>query len=308
MTIQQLEYIIAVDKYHHFGKAAEACGVTQPTLSLMIKKMEDELDVRIFDRDAYPIATTEVGRKIIDKANIVLFNLYQIPEITKTEKELTSGEVRIAMTSTIAPFLTQGIFKYIGKKYQMVQPIIQERFSDTIISMLKKAEIDMGILRSPIDDPELLEIPLYHEKFLAYVSPQHPLYKKESLDSTNILDHPIWIINNGLRRFDKSMLHKGESFNYDVMYEGGRVGTLISIVNELGGLTIIPEFHKSMIVFSMQQNLRPIVNPEISRHISIYIRKDYIHEHMLNIIVEAVRNTIPYENLDNMIKKGRVSL
>lgn len=308
MIIQQLEYIKAVDKYGHFGKAAEACGVTQPTLSLMIKKMEEELDVRIFDRDSYPIVATEAGRKIIDKAGVVLYNLNQIPEITKSEKELASGEVKIAMTSTIAPVLIPGMFKYIVKEYPSVQPIIQERFSETIIGMLKKAEIDMGILLSSVNDPELLEIPLYQEKFLAYVSPEHPLYRKNALDSTKILDHPIWIIKNGLRRFERSMLGEGESFDYDKMYEGGRAGTLIYIVNELGGLTIIPELHKNLILFSLQQNLRPIVNPVVSRNVSLYIRKDYIHEQLLNIIVESIRNTIPLENIDDVIRRGRLVL
>lgn len=305
MTLQQLECIKAVDKYGHFGRAAEACGVTQPTLSLMIKKMEEELDVRIFDRDSYPIVATEAGRKIIDKAGIVLYNLNQIPEITKSEKELASGEIKIAMTSTIAPVLIPGMFKYIVKKYPDVQPIIQERFSETIIGMLKKAEIDMGILVSSVNDPELLEIPLYQEKFLAYVSPEHPLYKKDALDSTKILDYPIWIIKNGLRRFDRSMLGEGENFDYDKMYEGGRAGTLIYIVNELGGLTIIPELHKNLILYSLLPNLRPIVNPVVSRKVSLYIRKDYIHEQLLNIIVESIRNTIPLENLDDMICRGR---
>lgn len=308
MIIQQLEYIKAVDKYGHFGKAAEACGVTQPTLSLMIKKLEEELDVRIFDRDSYPIVATEAGRKIIDKAGIVLYNLNQIPEITKSEKELASGEVKIAMTSTIAPVLIPGMFKYIVKKYPSVQPIIQERFSETIIEMLKKAEIDMGILVSSVNDPELLEIPLYQEKYLAYVSPEHPLYRQNALDSTKILDHPIWIIKNGLRRFERSMLGEGESFDYDKMYEGGRAGTLIYIVNELGGLTIIPELHKNLILFSLQQNLRPIVNPVVSRNVSLYIRKDYIHEQLLNIIVESIRNTIPLENIDDVIRRGRLVL
>lgn len=308
MTLQQLEYIKAVDQFGHFGKAAEACGVTQPTLSLMIKKMEEELDVRIFDRDSYPIVATEAGRKIIDKASVVLYNLNQIPEITKSEKELASGEVKIAMTSTIAPVLIPGMFKHIGNKYPAVQPIIQERFSETIVGMLKKAEIDIGILASSVNDPELLEIPLYQESFLAYVSPEHPLFKKEALDSTKILDHPIWIIKNGLRRFDRSMLGDGERFNYEKMYEGGRAGTLIYIVNELGGLTIIPELHKNLILYSMQTNLRPIVNPVVSRKVSLYIRKDYIHEQMLNIIVEAIRFTIPLENLDEVIKKDRLVL
>ena len=111
MTLQQLRYIVAIDDYRHFGKAAEACGLTQSTLSLMVKKMEDELDVRIFDRDAHPVAPTEIGRRIIDQAKVVLFNAGQISEMTRTEKESLSGPLRIALISTVSPVLIPGIFK-----------------------------------------------------------------------------------------------------------------------------------------------------------------------------------------------------
>ena len=126
MTLQQLEYIVAVDEYNHFGKAADACGVTQPTLSLMIKKLEEELDVTIFDRDSHPVRPTQMGRRIIDKSKIVLFNANQMVEMTKKEKDLTSGEVKVAMISTVAPVLTPGLFKYMCKKYPKVQPLVQE--------------------------------------------------------------------------------------------------------------------------------------------------------------------------------------
>lgn len=308
MTLQQLEYIKAVDEYGHFGNAAEACGVTQPTLSLMIRKLEEELDVRIFDRESHPVVATEAGRKIIDKAGVILYNSRQLVELTRTEKELASGEVRIAMTSTVAPFLVPGIFKHICRNYPDVRPLVQEMLTSSVIDRLKKAEIDMGVMVSPVDDPDLMEIPLYHETFLAYVSPSHHLYQKEALESTKILDHPIWIMKDGIRQFDRSMLTEGERFSYDRMYEGGRAGTLIYIVNELGGLTVVPELHKSLILYSMQVNLRPLVNPVVSRRVSLVIRKDYIHERMLNIVVDAVRNTIPIENQEEIIKRGPLKL
>jgi len=308
MTLQQLEYIIAVNEYGHFGKAADACGITQPTLSLMIKKLEEELDIQIFDRDTHPVKATEFGQKIIDKARVVLFNSNQLVEMTKTEKELASGDVNIAMISTVAATLIPGIFKHIGTNYPEVHPIIQEAPADSIIEKLKRAEIDLGIVVSPINDPELLEIPLYHEKFMAYVSPDYPLYKKEALDSTKLLDHPIWIMKDGIRQFDRSMLTEGEQFTYDRMYEGGRAGTLIYIVNQMGGLTIVPELHKDLILFSMQTNLRPIKNPEVRRTLSMIIRKDFIHETMLNIVIEAIKSTIPVENQENVIRKGHLTL
>ncbi|MBP9998014.1 MAG: LysR family transcriptional regulator [Bacteroidales bacterium] len=308
MTLQQLEYIISVAEYGHFGKAADACGVTQPTLSLMIKKLEEELDVVIFDRDSHPVNPTVLGQKVIDKARVVLFNTGQLVELTRSEKSLASGEVKIAMISTVAPVLTPGLFRYLCKTYPQVHPQVQEMLSDSIIRRLKKAELDMGIVVSPVKDPDLMEIPLFHEKFLAYVSPDYPLYAKTSLESKKLLNHPIWIMKDGLRQFDKSMLAEGERFSYDKMYEGGRAGTLIFIVNEIGGMTIIPELHRNLILYSMQENLRPIVNPELSRKISLVIRKDYVHERMLNIVIEAVRNTIPLENQEDIIKKGNLIL
>lgn len=308
MTLQQLEYIVALDEYRHFGKAADACGVTQPTLSLMIKKLEEELDVQIFDRETHPIDVTGPGRKIIDKAHVILYNAGQLVEMTKSEKMLSSGEIKIAVISTVAPVMTPGIFRYIGKTYPEVQPIIQEMLTESLIDKLKKAQLDMGITVGPVNDPELLEIPLFHERFLAYISEDSPLYAKDSLTPEEILDSPIWVMKDGLRRFDKSMLKSGETFRYHQMYEGGRAGTLIYIVNELGGITIVPELHKNMILFSMQKNLRPIVNPEVSRKISLVIRKDYVHEHLLNIVIEAVRNTIPLENQEEIIRKGWIKL
>lgn len=308
MTLQQLEYIRAVDEYGHFGKAAEACGITQPTLSLMIKKLEEELDVVIFDRDSHPVVATEVGRRILDKAGVVLYNARQLQEMTKTERQLCSGPVNIGMISTVAPVIIPGLFRFLYRNHPDMEPLMQEMLSGTIIEKLKKAEIDMGILSSPVSDPALLEIPLYHERFLAYVSPDNPLHAMEQLESTLLLDHPVWIIKDGIRQFDRTMLAEGENFHYDTMYEGGRVGNLIYIVNQIGGMTIIPELHSDLLLYSMQTNLRPIVNPEVSRTISLVVRKDYIHEEILNVIIDGIKATVPASNHEDMIRHGRLRL
>jgi len=297
-----MEYIIAVDQHGHFGKAADTCGITQPTLSLMIKKLEEELDVQIFDRESHPVKATEFGRKIIDKAKVVVFNSNQLVEMTKSEKELSSGEIKIGMISTVAPVLIPGLFSYLLKNHSRVQPNVQEMLAEDILDRLKKAELDMGIVVSPVDDPDLLEIPIFHEKFLAYVSPDYPLYEKTELQSKALLDHPVWILKDGLRHFDKSMIVEGENFSYDQMYEGGRAGTLIFIVNQIGGITIVPELHTSLILYSMQKNLRPLVNPEVSRTLSLVIRKDYIHEKLLNIVVDAIKSVVPVQNQEEIIQ------
>ena len=307
MTLQQLRYIIAIDDYRHFGKAAESCGLTQSTLSLMVKKMEEELDVRIFDRDAHPVAPTEIGRKIIDRAKVVLYNVEQIAEMTRSEKETLSGPLRIALISTISPVLVPGLFKYMGEKHPSIALQTEEMLTVTIKEKLRKAEVDMGILTGPVTEDGLLEIPLYHERFLAYVSPDNPAYGQESIRAETLFRQPLWIIRDGLRQLDPKELEDGR-FTYDRFFEGGRVGILIQVVNDNGGLTIIPETHVNFILFSQQHCIRPIVDPVPSRTISLVIRSDYIHEAKLNAVVDAVKQIVPGTLLDNVIRKGRLTL
>ena len=307
MTLQQLRYIIAIDKYRHFGKAADACGLTQSTLSLMVKKLEEELDVRIFDRDAHPVTPTAIGRKVIDRAKVVLYNVEQISEMTRTEKETLTGPLKIALISTVAPVLVPGLFKYIGENYPTITLQTEEMLTDTIKDKLRKAEVDMGIMSGPVSDTDLLEIPLYHERFLAYVSSTNPAYAQESIRMETILEHPVWIIRDGLRQLDPSELKPGE-ITFDRFFEGGRVGILIQVVNDNGGITIIPETHSNFILYSQQNCLRPIVDPVPGRTISLVIRADYIHEAKLNAVVDAVRRIIPGTLLESVIRKGRLSL
>ena len=308
MTLQQLEYIVAVDRYGYFVAAAEACGVTQSTLSLMVRRLEDELDVRIFNRNSHPVEATEAGRKVIERARMVLYHCDQLIEETKSDRELLSGSLRIAMISSVAPVIIPGLFRHVRAHYPSIDLRTEEMLSSTVMSQLHRAEIDMGIVASPVDDPEMLEIPLYHEAFLAYVSPQEPVYQAESIPRSEVLDHPLWVIRDGVRLLDRSKMHPGESFHYDTQYEGGRVGMLIQIINENGGMAIIPETHVGLILRSQQANVRPIVDPVPSRTVSLVIRRDFVHERMLNIVVDAVRTVIPPHLLEPVIQSGELKL
>ena len=307
MTLQQLRYIIAIDDFRHFGKAAEACGLTQSTLSLMVKKMEEELDVRIFDRDAHPVAPTEIGRRIIDRAKVVLYNVEQISLMTQSEKEILTGPLKIALISTVSPVLVPGMFKYFGLNYPSISLQAEEMLSSTIKDKLRKAEVDMGVLAGPISDPDLLEIPLYHERFMAYVSPDNPEFAMDSITTDKLYEQPVWIIGDGLRQMAPGEM-KESGLNYERLFEGGRVGILIQVVNDNGGITIIPETHTDLIMYNQQRCLRPITDPVPSRTISLAIRSDYIHEAKLNAVVDAIKQIIPESLLDSVIRKERLVL
>ena len=308
MVLQQLKYIVAIDEYRHFGKAAEACGLTQSTLSLMVKKLEEELDVLIFNRDVHPVAPTEIGEKIIAQARVVLYNVDQISEMALSEKAVLSGPLRIALISTVAPVLVPGLFKYIGTHHPAISLQTEEMLTQTIKDKLHKAEVDIGILASPVGDPELLEIPLYTERFFAYVSENDPSYAAETISAASLYRRPLWIIRDGLRLFDTSQVSPDERISYEKYFEGGRVGTLIQIVNENGGMTIIPETHINLILFSHQKGVRPIVAPEPKRTIVLAVRRDFIHEALLNVVIRAVKSIIPGVLLEGNIRQGDVRL
>jgi len=302
MTLQQLEYVVAVDEYRYFVKAAEACGVTQSTLSLMIKKLEEELDINIFRRDTHPVEVTEIGQKVIEEAKLVLYHSKQLIELTQSEKNLAEGPLKVGMISTVAPVLMPKTFSFINTFHPGIKLQAQEMRSATIIDRLKKAEIDMGILTAPVDDKEILELPLYHERFFAYIADDDLLVRHETIERSHLVDYPLWVMKDGIRLFEKSDLSQKYKDTYEEMYEGGRVGILIQIADENGGITILPETHLSLLDAKARQRLRPIVGQTISRVICLAMRKDYIHEQMMNIFVKAVKSCISPELYEPSIK------
>ncbi len=308
MTLQQLKYIVAVNDYRHFGKAAESFGLTQSTLSLMIKKMEEELDVVLFDRDQHPVAPTEIGRKVIEQAKIALYQVESIREMTLSERETLSGTLNLAMISTVAPVLVPGLFKYTRTVCPDLKLQTREMLSTTIIDQLKKAEIDIGIFAGREEsEPELLQIPVYHERFFAYISPDDPLFHLDSVTQEALMERPIWIMRNGMRLLDREELKAGERFTYEDFFEGGRVGILIQIVNENGGLTIVPETHIPFLPESRRSSLKPVV-PERQRTIYLALRKDYVHERKLNLLLQAIKSIIPPTLLDPLVRPDHLSL
>ena len=185
--------------------------------------------------------------------------------------------------------------------------LLLKQFGTASLKGFGVEDLDMGIIAGPVQDPDLLEIPLYHERFLAYVSPQNPAYLQESIKMETLFEQPIWIIRDGLRLMNPGDFKEGE-ISYDRLFEGGRVGILIQVVNDNGGMTIIPETHTDLILYSQQGCLRPITDPVPSRTISLVVRNDYIHEAKLNVVVDAVKRIIPGVLLDSVIRKQRLNL
>ena len=299
---------MAVDEYRYFVQAAEACGVTQSTLSLMVKKLEEELDVTIFDRDSHPVKLTEIGKKVVDEAKLVLYHSRQLVERTLSEKRLVSGPLRIGMISTVAPVLMAETFRFLKDFYPDIRMQAQEMHSAAIIDCLKKAEIDMGIMASPVNDKDLLELPLFHERFYAYIAPDNEEEPQGDIKRSQLREFPLWVMRGGVRLVEKNSLSSEVRYTYEEMYEGGRVGILIQIANENGGVTIVPESHVRFLSAETKSHLHPIVEPVPQRVISLVIRKDYIHEQMMNVVVKAVKKCVPAELHEQTIKADYIKL
>lgn len=308
MTFQQLEYLVALSKTRHFVNAAEMCGVTQPTLSMMVQKLEDELDIRIFDRSKHPIEVTKIGEKIIDQAQITLAQLNRINELVSAEKGDVSGNINIAIIPTVAPYVLPKFFAKFKSMYPELSFKISEMRTDTIEKMLHLGEIDMGILSTPLMNPNILEIPLYYEKFIAYISPDDRLYQKKELVSTELPVEHLWVLEEGhcLRNQVFNFCMKDMDVSY--AYEAGSIETLIKIVDENGGYTVIPELHLEFLTDEQKKNVRKLVDPKPVREISLVIQQNFIREGQLNAVADIIKKIIPKEMLDGRLKKFAIKI
>ncbi len=307
MTIQQLEYIVALNRFRHFVSASEHCGVSQPTLSQMIKKIEDELDVTIFDRTKNPIEPTKMGKRIIAQAEISLREVKKINEMVIYETEKLSGSLLIGVIPTLAPYLVPRFIKHFGSTCPKVELTVSEMNTATLIKALEKEEIDMFIAATPLEQENFYEIPLYYEKFVAYFSSQTP-YQFKKLSANSMPKDDLWVLEEGHCLRDQTFNFCLESTDYNQVFEAGSIETLIRIVDENGGYSVIPELHIPFLTPEQQNNIQEIESPPATREVSIVIKKDFIKEKLINAVAEAVKSIIPEPMLDGRLKKFAIRL
>jgi LysR family hydrogen peroxide-inducible transcriptional activator len=308
MNIQQLEYIVAVDRYRHFAKAAKSCGVSQPTLSMMIQKLEEELGLEIFDRSKSPVSTNQSGEMIVNQARVVLYNIRQLKEMADSTKESILGDLEMSIIPTVAPYLLPKLFGEFKRNLPSLRCRVSEMKTSTVIEKLKSAEIDLAIVATPLNDPEILEVPLYYERFLAYISPGDELYSRTELNVAEINYDRMWILEEGHCFRDQIFNICNRAHNNFQQYEAGSIETLIKVVDENGGFTIFPELHLSSLSPAQQKHVRPFRGEEPRREISLVFRQDFIKEKLLNVIVSSIKSIIPQSMLDPRLSKMRVKL
>ena len=301
MTITQLEYIIAVDTHKGFGEAAKNCFVTQPTLSMQIKKLEEELDIVIFDRSKKPVLTTDIGKKIIQQAKISLRELKRVQEIINNERGEFSGTLRIGIIPTISPYLIPRFAPNFVRKYPKVQIKVEELLSEDIIQKLQNDQLDVGIMVHRENLRGLLKMPLYYEQFLLYFSSNHSLLQNDAVQLSELNPSEIWLLKEGHCFRDQIKNFCGETFfsnhNHALEFESGSIETLRKIVANEFGYTLLPELAVEELSAAEQTKIRALKNLMPTREVSLVIHRSFLKEQLINALKAEVVNAVPKKML-----------
>ena len=290
MTITQLKYVLAVAEYKNFTLAAEKCFVTQPTLSMQIQKVEEELGIQIFDRTKKPIQLTEIGHKIVTQSKNIVNEADRIQDIVDQQKGFVGGEFRLGIIPTIMPTLLPMFLKNFIKKYPKVKLIIEELNTEDIIFKLNNGHLDASIAAKPLNEEKIKEVVLYFEPFVAYIPENHIASSKKEIEISDLNMDEILLLQDG-HCFRDSVLNICKSNNIEnnnFQLESGSFETLIKLADEGLGTTLLPYLHTLDMVEKNKLKLRHFIEPKPAREVSLIYPKNELKIH----IIDALRTTI----------------
>jgi LysR family transcriptional regulator, hydrogen peroxide-inducible genes activator len=297
MTFVQLEYVVAVDTYRHFASAAEHCFVTQPTLSMQVQKLEEELGVKLFDRSKQPVVPTEIGVEIIEQARRILSEKNVITELVQTKKGIITGELRIGIIPTLAPYLLPLFVQSFAKKYPHIKLIVQELMTEYIITRLREGRIDVGILVTPLQENGIKEHVLFYEELLAYVSKKNSAYKKTYVLAQDIDPEKLWLMEEGhcfrSQIVNLCELRRASEMGTHFEYEAGSIETLRRMVDMNDGITILPELTTLDMTARQLQLIRHFKKPAPMREVSIVVHRDFVKKRLIEALKEEIIAAIP---------------
>lgn len=302
VTLVQLEYIVAVDNLKHFARAAEKCFVTQPTLSMQIKKLEDDLGVKIFDRNRQPVITTDIGCLVVDQARKILGESKKIVDIVKHYKLDISGELNIGIIPTLAPYLLPLFAGRFKKKYPSVILNVEELITEQLVDKLKSDQLDAAIFVTPYNDDSIKEQPLFYEEMLVYAHAEHPLLKKSRVQFDDIAIPEIWLLSDGhcfrSQVINLCSLHDRPGSELPFNYEGGAIETLVRIIDREGGFTIIPQLAINELSAKQKKNVIPFEGYKPLREVSICYARYFVKRRLVDLMAEEIKAAVPKELLN----------
>ena len=297
ITLTQLEYIVAIDEYRHFATAAEKCFVTQPTLSMQIKKLEDELGVIIFDRSRQPVVPTDLGAKLIEQARMTLSATQRIKEIIQEEQQEVEGTLKIGIIPTLAPYLLPVFIGPYIRKYPAVKVEVEELVSEEIIRRLKRDMLDVGLFVTPYHDEKIVERPVFYEEMLVYAHPDSELLKKKEVGHEDIVTSDIWMLGNG-HCFRNQVVNLCEMSasqhkNLPFEFESNSLETLMRIVDVEGGFTLIPELALQYMSPEKKKQVRSIANTKPLREVSVIYSRHFTKQRLITLLCDEIKSVVP---------------
>lgn len=302
ITLTQLDYIVAVDTFRHFGKAAEHCFITQPTLSMQIKKLEEDLEVVIFDRSKQPLIPTDVGERIIEQSRIVLQDAEKINSIVKDHKNLISGELKIGIIPTLAPYLLPLFIGKYKRKYPSILITVEELTTENIIDQLNRDLLDVGILVTPLKEDRITERPIFYEEMMLYIHEEHALAAKSEIDVRDIAVPQIWLLSDG-HCFRHQVINlcsfKGSpTEELPFHFEAGSLETLMNIIDKEGGLTLIPELAGLGMSPHRSSHLRSFSEMTPLREVSLVHSRHFAKNKLIELLWREIVASMPPKLLD----------
>lgn len=296
MTIIQLNYIVAVDKYKNFGVAAQNCDVTQPTLSMQIHKLEEQLGVILFDRSEQPIKTTPIGALLVKQARIILRETQSFYDLVHEEKDEAYGELRIGVIPTIAPYLMPLFLKDFMAHNPQLKIIVEELQTSQIVQKLEDSQLDVGLLVTPIEKDGLKTEPLFYEPFLAYVSEKSPLYKNAKVEQKDLNSSDLWLLTDGHCFREQSLLicknrKKNSDENKNLLFESASLETLKRLIDQESGFTLLPYLATLDVTSTrkLKEFNAPVPTREVSLIYNSYFRKNKVKESL----IKAIQSNLP---------------
>ncbi len=305
MTITQLKYVLAVAEHQNFTVASEHCFVTQPTLSMQIQKLEDELDIQIFNRRKKPIQLTIIGEKIVEQAKIIVNESNRINDIVDQQKGYIGGEFKLGIIPTVMPTLLPMFLKTLVKKYPKVNLVIEELTTEDIVKKLSDGHIDAALAATPLENESIKERVLYYEPFVAFIPENHRLHTQKEINSSDLELEDILLLEEG-HCFKSSVINICNSFKKDTSahfhLESGSFNTLIKLSKENMGMTLLPYLHTMDLSKDDQKYLRQFTAPAPAREVSLIFHKSQLKmqliEALKEVIDSVVRGAIAFNNVE----------
>lgn len=297
-SLTQIEYVLAVAKFGHFAKAAEACHVTQPTLSMQLQKLEQDLGAVIFDRSKKPILLTEVGKKLVAQFQSILFEAKKIDGIVHANSTSgISGELTFGIIPTIAPYLLPKLLPVVERMFPKLELKILELQTSRIIETLSNDELDVGLLATPLKIPKIYEFPLYYEPFSVLARKGHELSQLKKVKYSSLKQEDIWLLEEGhcLRHqvLDVCALKKNKNTHRQFRFESGNLETLKSLVDTYGGYTLLPALAAENL--GSNTALVQFERPIPAREIGLVYRREHYKNELIEAMGEAILEAIPPE-------------